>query len=258
MRRLIVEEPVSRAAVWARRLALFSVAVAAVTVAIARFSPDSAESAAYAFEAGLTLSLAAIALACVAFVEIWRSGRRGLRDALAGLAVALAMLAWPGYLLARATQQPMLNDVSTDLADPPQFSRSSRVLAARGPRVPTPYTPTTRDLQARFYPFLQTIVLDLDADQSWRLVQKAVTARGWRVLEQVSAGGRSGVGHIDATERTLLFGFTDDIAVRVRPAGGKTRVDVRSASRFGSHDFGANARRIQAFAQDLQAEFEAK
>ena len=258
MRRLIVEEPVSRAATWARRLALFAVAVALATIGIARFSPESAESAVYAFVAGLTLALAAVALACLAFVTIWRSGRRGLRAALAGLFVALALLAWPGWLMARATRQPMINDVATDLADPPQFSRSTRVLAARGPRVPPPYTPTARDLQARFYPAVQTLVLDLDAEQSWKLVQKAVAARGWRVLEQVPAGGRSGTGRIDATERSLLFGFTDDIAVRVRPAGGQTRVDVRSASRFGAHDFGVNARRILSFAQDLQAEIEAR
>ena len=89
-------------------------------------------------------------------------------------------------------------------------------------------------------------------------MQRAVAARGWRVIEQTRPGGRSGVGRIEATDRTLVMGFTDDVTIRVRPLAGQTRIDVRSASRLGRHDFGANARRIQNFAQEVQAQLDAR
>jgi uncharacterized protein (DUF1499 family) len=52
------------------------------------------------------------------------------------------------------------------------------------------------------------------------------------------------------------MGFPDDVTIRIRPLAGQTRVDVRSASRFGSHDFGTNARRIEKFIEELQTQLE--
>lgn len=52
---------------------------------------------------------------------------------------------------------------------------------------------------------------------------------------------------IEARASTLIFGFQDDVAVRLRSGPDGTEVDMRSASRFGEHDLGANARRISRF-----------
>jgi uncharacterized protein (DUF1499 family) len=52
---------------------------------------------------------------------------------------------------------------------------------------------------------------------------------------------------VEAYDRTFWFGFIDDVVVRVRPAPGGSRVDVRSVSRVGQHDFGTNAARVRAF-----------
>ena len=46
-----------------------------------------------------------------------------------------------------------------------------------------------------------------------------------------------------ATDTTLLYGFTDDIVIRVRPEGGGSVVDLRSVSRVGQSDLGTNAAR---------------
>jgi uncharacterized protein (DUF1499 family) len=102
------------------------------------------------------------------------------------------------------------------------------------------------------------IILDLEADEAWQIVQKAVAARKWRIVDQVMPGGRIGIGHIDAVDKTLLMGFPQDVTIRVRPLAGQTRIDIRSASRFGRHDFGGNARRIQRFAQELQTQLDAR
>ena len=83
------------------------------------------------------------------------------------------------------------------------------------------------------------------------LVRKAAQNRGPRIVEAVKPGGRFGLGRIEAVDRTFLLRLPDDITVRNRPRADGTRVDIRSASRIGTHDFGANAARIRAFLKEL-------
>ena len=49
------------------------------------------------------------------------------------------------------------------------------------------------------------------------------------------------------------MGFTDDIVVRITPAGAGSRIDLRSSSRNGRSDFGVNAARISAYLTALRA-----
>ena len=58
---------------------------------------------------------------------------------------------------------------------------------------------------------------------------------------------------IEATDTTLLFGFKDDVVIRVSAASGGSRVDVRSLSRVGRSDFGVNANRIRKYFKQLAA-----
>jgi uncharacterized protein (DUF1499 family) len=60
-------------------------------------------------------------------------------------------------------------------------------------------------------------------------------------------------GLIEAVATSAVFGFQDDIVIRVRPeAGGRASVvDMRSKSRDGKGDLGANANRIRAFVARL-------
>ncbi len=64
-------------------------------------------------------------------------------------------------------------------------------------------------------------------------------------LELVNEAPQSGM--IEATATTFWFGFKDDLVVRIRPSGTGSVVDVRSVSRVGVSDLGANARRIGEF-----------
>jgi uncharacterized protein (DUF1499 family) len=54
--------------------------------------------------------------------------------------------------------------------------------------------------------------------------------------------------------RTLLFGFESDISIRLSEEAETTFVDMRSVSRFGPHDLGANAKIITEFLAALDAE----
>ncbi len=256
MRRLILEEPFSATAVWSRRLGAFALAVAAISVAMARVQVIDVTPVLAVFGAAVIFACLALLLAGAGSVVIWRTGRRGVGAIIGGVALAVLVLAEPGYLTARAVMLPLINDVSTDINDPPEFSRSPKANAARGaighPSIPQEW----RDEQRKAYPDIQPVVLDLDSDEAWPLVLKAAANLKWRVIDEIKPGGRIGIGHLDAVDRPLIMGFPEDVTVRVRPLAGQTRIDVRSASRYGRHDFGDNARRIRRFATELQAQLD--
>lgn len=258
MRRIIVEEPISRAAVWSRRLALFALAVAAIAVAIARMSGVEPTAALAVFVAALAIAGAAILLAGAGLTVIWRLGRQGAGRAFAAIGLSAALLAWPLWLAISALRLPAINDVSTDLIDPPAFARTARAQTARGAPPRDLPDAETREKQKRAYPGLEPLLLDLEAEQAFRLALRAAQTMGWRIVEQTRPGGRAGVGRIDAVDRTPVLGLPDDVTVRLRPLVGQTRIDLRSASRYGRHDLGANARRVRAFLEALQAQAEAR
>jgi uncharacterized protein (DUF1499 family) len=258
MRRLILEEPYSAAAEWSRRLSLFALALTPIAIVLSRAQIVDAAAALAVFGAAIFIACLAVLLACAAAVIIWRTGRRGAGVVVMSLLLSVALLAFPLWLAIQAARLPIINDVSTDLIDPPEFPRSSRALAARGGLVHGALSEEFRESQRLAYPTIQPIVIDIEIDEAWQLVQRAVAARGFRVIEQTRPGGRSGVGRVEAVDRTLIMGFSDDVTIRLRPLAGQTRIDMRSASRVGRHDFGANARRIQRFAQEVQAQLDAR
>jgi hypothetical protein len=100
---------------------------------------------------------------------------------------------------------------------------------------------------------LRTVVIEQSAEEVMLLAQRAATNLGWQVIDSASPLGRTAVGRIDAVARSLLFRFPDDITIRLRAGVGETRIDLRSASRVGRHDFGANARHIRDFAREIEA-----
>ena len=69
---------------------------------------------------------------------------------------------------------------------------------------------------------------------------------GWEIVLADKTNGR-----IEATATTALFGFKDDVVIRLTESEGGTRVDMRSASRVGLSDLGANAARIDAYFAQL-------
>ena len=78
-----------------------------------------------------------------------------------------------------------------------------------------------------------------------------MTKRKWTIGDARSPTTARRDGVIEAVARTPIMGFRDDVVIRVTPMGPGTRIDVRSASRVGSHDFGANASRIKSLLEDL-------
>jgi uncharacterized protein (DUF1499 family) len=249
MRRLIVEEPYSTAALLSQRLAMFSLAVAAIGIlGVARGLDLLAVLA-----GALVIACGAALCAILAFAIIWRSGRKGAGQAFSGLVLATLLLAYPAYLAQQTLRLPRLADISTDIADPPNFSLSHEALAARGDTTPPGVAIAQRKAQINAYPQVQPILLDLDARKAFDAALAAVAANGWKIVEQRPPGGRAGLGHIDAIATSFILGFPSDITLRLRPLAGQTRIDIRSVSRFGPYDFGANPRNIAGFEAALEA-----
>jgi uncharacterized protein (DUF1499 family) len=254
----LAAEPIARAALWSRRLAVFGTMLAAIGLGLVRFGAMDVVDV----SAGLAVLGAGFCFACgavlmwgAALLDIWRTGRRGARIAWLGLFLAAGLLAYPGWLAAKAVRLPLLADVTTDIVDPPGFSRSARALAQRGGYVPVDPPPGTRAAQHRAYPDIQPIVLDLEVDDTFDMVLATLADLGWKVVDETRPGGRAGLGHIDAVVRSRILGLPDDVTIRVQPLASQTRVDVRSASRYGRHDFGSNADRIRSFTQALLTQF---
>jgi len=247
-RRPFPDEPVSRIAIWSSRLALFAIAVAAISVIIVRSGLLEIVPALATFAAALVFAGIAILFAFAAFVVIWRQGTGGLGRALLALFLGLALLAYPAYLGTRAWRLPAISDVTTDTTNPPRFD----VLARLRPRGRTDYPgPAVAALQRTAYPDVIPLDLDVPTKIAYDAALALVTKRKWYIgdTRPPTLARRDGV--IEAVARTPIMGFRDDVVIRITPVGRGARVDMRSASRFGNHDLGANASRIRSLLGDI-------
>lgn len=244
---LLPELPMSRLAIWSWRFALFGLAVAVLSIIIVRTGLLEVAPALVTFGTALIFAVLAILLAFFAFVVIWRQGLPGLGRAVGGLMLGFLLLAYPGYLGYRASKLPAINDITTDTAHPPPFGK---LAALRLPGTDT-YPAQFAALQAKAYPDIGTLQFDASPRVAYRETLKLIEKRKWQVVDEMPpATGRDGT--IEAVTRTLIMGFPDDVVIRVSSAASNgSRVDVRSASRYGLNDFGTNARRVVALLADI-------
>ncbi len=251
MRRLVLEQPLSRAAIWATRIGLFALVVTFYGVVLVRGGQQGLPGLA-ALGSGFALAGITLVAAVIGGVMIWNHGLKGVGRVVVASLLATALLAVPAYLAVQYLRLPKLNDISTDLDDPPPFSRSRLALAARNGFVPPEIARDRRQAQREAYQRIIPIILDLPAEEAFDIALKAGKSMGWQIIEGTVPGGRSGSGRIDAVATTRLLRFAEDVTIRIRPRVDGSRIDIRSASRVGSHDLGANAARIQAFADEVQ------
>jgi hypothetical protein len=97
--------------------------------------------------------------------------------------------------------------------------------------------------------------LERSAPEVFSLVHEAVERLGWNIVVN-EAPGETGAGRIEATDRTLVMGFTDDVVVQVKGDDAHAIIDARSVSRYGMHDLGANAARIRKLFGEVTAALE--
>jgi uncharacterized protein (DUF1499 family) len=97
------------------------------------------------------------------------------------------------------------------------------------------------------YPDIEPLILTMPPETAFNRALGIARDRGWDIVGTDPHDGR-----IEATATTFWFGFRDDVVVRVSPAPGGSRVDVRSVSRVGRGDAGTNANRVRLFLKEMK------
>lgn len=209
-----------------------------------------------------------------AFVGVGAGLIAVLVAALAGarrlwLAVALTLLAPVltlgafAQLKAQAARFPV-HQVSTDVVDPPM--PTAALLRMRGPGANPIERDPRREARAgrpevenwaddrvlRFAadgcPGARTVRLPVPPAEAYARTRAAIGEAG---LSMITDAPTAGV--LEATHVSFWFEFKDDVMVRVRPQGEGSRVDIRSVSRIGGSDLGANCARVTRIVAGLQA-----
>jgi hypothetical protein len=252
LKRRLTPEPFAPSATGSRSCAAFGALLAVIAVLMGRSGSVDPRGTLAVLGFALLFALGAVVLAIWSAGVIWRTGRRGTARALSALLLAAVVLAYPAYLVTVAARLPTVADVSTDPGAPPAFSSAPAAVAARGGGGHDDPPAEAREAERRIYPNLQPVMLDVSVDEAYDFALKAVQGRGWRVIEAAPPKGKFGTGHIDAVAPTRVMALPDDVAIRIRPALGQARVDIRSASRFSRADSGENAARIQSLSDEIQ------
>ena len=215
------------------------------------------------FTYGPMALMGAAALAVIALIAaLLVRPRQGMGAALVALVIPLLGLGYGNYVRSQAASLPPIHDIVTDPTAP--LALSERVLSLRAetpganpveadplvpdnPRFGAAAGQPARALQTAAYPDLEPIVLGLPPAEAFDAALAVAQAQGWTIDVADPASGR-----FEAHVRSFWFGFTDDIVVQVAPAPDGARVDLRSISRVGISDLGANAKRVRAFARALE------
>ncbi len=206
------------------------------------------------FGVAITGAVLAVALAVGAFVSIWREGHIGAGRAFLGLFVGMLMLAMPLWSLPSLLALPRIHEVSTDTVRPPPFNRLAAVRLTVATN-PAAYQRDEAPLQQAAYPDIKPLKLDRSLEDAFGAVRDAVKTLKWKIVsEEAPAPERAGM--IEAVDRTLIFGFTDDVVIRVTGGARGALVDVRSSSRHGDHDLGRNAARVRTLFAEVEARLE--
>ncbi len=199
---------------------------------------------------GLGLLLGVLALVFGA-AGLWRTraaaGRHGRRRAVVGMGLGLTIVTIVVLAAGSAGNVPIINDVTTDPKDPPVFTAAQQIEANHDRDLGYPGDDVARQQRAG-YPDLAPIHLNDPPDSAFARAERAAAALNWEITVRDPT-----TGVFEAVEVTRIFRFVDDIVVRVRmsPDGNASVVDVRSKSRDGRGDIGANAARIRAFRDAL-------
>ena len=195
--------------------------------------------------AGLLLGLAALVLGVIGLLRTGpASGRAGRAQAIRGIALGALLLGTIALLAAPGSGVPRINDITTDLANPPRFEVASREL---GTELTYPGESFAAQQRAT-YPKVAPVVIEAPPAQALERVKAAARGLGLEIVHEDAAAGM-----VEARATSRIFRFVDDVAIRVRPTGQGSLIDLRSRSRDGRGDFGVNAKRIEALAAAIRA-----
>ena len=195
------------------------------------------------FVSGATLL---ILLACMFFVQT--KTRADSMIGITGIIICLVLVYVPYSWKKTLDAYPYIHDISTDTLNPPDFVIVDQLRAADDHSIEYDGLEVA-ELQVKAYPDIKTLVIDGDIEKH---LQSAENVLNDMNLDIVSVDIES--GRIEAVATSFLFGFKDDMVIRMTETdGAQVAVDVRSKSRVGKSDLGQNAKRIRRFMEGLAA-----
>ena len=143
---------------------------------------------------------------------------------------------------------PPIHDITTDTDNPRAFVAVVPLRQGEGVNPVAYEGAKIGEQQQRAYPDIVPLTVGLAPDAAFGRALDTAEQMGWTIVASEKSSGR-----IEASQRSRWMGFTDDVVVRVTPAGAGSRIDLRSSSRYGRSDFGVNATRIRAYLTALRA-----
>ena len=191
------------------------------------------------------LLLAAVTLIASQLLKVKNAGK------FVSIAAIGALVAWIAYFIPESfrpdenVNYPPIHDISTNRVNPPEF------VAVAALRADAPNTlvyggsnnmtsERLIELTNEAYPDLITQHYSESVNVIFEEALAAVDDLGWELVTQDAFAGR-----IEATDTTFWFRFKDDVVIKINQQGSDTAVDVRSVSRVGTGDVGANAIRMR-------------
>ncbi|MEM9329876.1 MAG: DUF1499 domain-containing protein [Pseudomonadota bacterium] len=273
-----LEERTSPSAVWCQRFATFTIPYFIIVILLYRFNKIETIQMFALIGIGLIISLISLVLAIRAAVELWNKGYRGGSMVVRGSILSLLVLTPFVYFAFLALQFPLANDITTDAFDPPEYIAAAMYRAERESQGMNPVMQYTSEYAREIvvaYPKLQPRRYPAGPERVLEAVTAIIQENEWPVTGTFGLPDRSAEPVLEETEsnqaeealedniaapddmyvefleRTLVFGFENDVVVRIVSEDQNTLVDVRASSRWGRHDFGYNAKLIESFLTQL-------
>ena len=189
---------------------------------------------------GTFIAIIALLVLIYAIIKILRdSSIKGILVSILGLILIVPILFGAFMFKYNAIKYPRINDVTTNIENPPSFWE-----------MPSPMEyPKEKfaKLQKNGYPDLKSLKLNYPINDVFKKTLKIVKENKWELISEDIDEGQ-----VEAISKSLLFGFKDEVVIRLKEEHGTTIVDIRSRSRVGQIDRGANAKRIRSLLEALQ------
>jgi hypothetical protein len=180
-----------------------------------------------------------IVLVIISLLPRYQQHRRvAIMNLLPAIPPALLIL----VVLISSGEYPAIHDITTNTDDPPVFNVGVERRGAEANSIDI--KPEFIAIQLQYYPDIITIESSLSPSDAFSRAAEVAIELKWQIY---NSDPREGL--LEAAYTSFWFGFTDDVVIRIRPTDSGTEIDLRSVSRVGRGDLGANAKRIRAFAE---------
>jgi hypothetical protein len=163
--------------------------------------------------------------------------------------IAVFIIGVLAVLVLQSKAAPAIHDITTDMDKPPLYEHATAL--RQGTDNSLTYRAEVGQQQREAYPDLKALVVPESPSVVFELAEDTAIQLGLSIHHADNV-----LGVIEATATSKLFGFVDDVVIRIGAEGEGSRVDVRSASRVGVSDLGANAKRIRAYLEGLKESLE--